>query len=417
MAYSMDRPRQGTAPTGWMQEVEPFFHGYLLGKGLSSDVVRTYVGLARAAAREIGYPEVITAPTEVLTEWIPIRPGVQSRTAKNRRIAMHSFYKFAILQRWRQDDPIASLLPRPVYERDCTRQKLLRVPALAWETTEQHFRNHLLSTGHARQTVRAYVYYLNLFALWCVEHEVDPISAETPAVSAYLGAILDRISQQSVALRLSVIKAFYKMLRALDWRQDDPARDLSIKQPKPEPRKPFSTEDLHALLSACRNARDKAMITLAYALGLRVGEIVALQADNVDLNRSLLLVKGKGSRERWLPLDKQMTAILRPLATGGPLWLTRDGQAMSVKRAQRNMEEIARRAGVHAHWHRLRTTFANDALASGIEIQDLQVLMGHAQMDTTIHYAGAHIHRHAFESLRQLHLAHRLTSEAVEGSE
>lgn len=234
------------------------------------------------------------------------------------------------------------------------------------------------------------------------------MEASSEAVSRYLESCLDTVSHNTAALRLSGIRAFYEFCRKTGIRDDDPTLDLSIRWENLEPRPPHSDDELGVLLGGCRNDRDRTMITVAYACGLRVAEVVGLRDKDIFEERGEIIVKGKGGRERRLWPEQGVFDALRPYMGRGGLWWTKDGKPLSVKRAQRNMEEIARRAGVHAHWHRLRTTFANRALEAGIPLEDLQRLMGHSSAETTRHYAGAYINRRALTGMRNLNLVGRL---------
>jgi site-specific recombinase XerD len=267
----------------------------------------------------------------------------------------------------------------------------------SWAPPEA-FSRHLLTSGHSPSTVRTSLAILRLFGQWCLEREVSPAEAPREAIERYLGDSLGRVSRNTVALRLSVLRSFFAFLDGDDRR----THGLRVKAEKLAPRLPFAREELDRLLGACRNDRDRAMVLVAARLGLRVSEVVAIRAEDVRLDVGLLLVRGKGSKQRWLPLDAELVAMLSPFVRSGAIWRMKSGRAMSTKRAQRNMEEIARRAGVRAHWHRLRTTFANQMIEAGIPIETLRVLMGHESSSTTERYAAFTVQKTALDRLRRV---------------
>lgn len=291
--------------------------------------------------------------------------------------------------------------------------------SIAWvpmaESADELFRAYLLTTGHTPATTKSYIASIRLFYKWCAGHETDPLYARASDVDGYLAYLLDRVeagtlAHNTVPLRLAHLRTFYKFCIRQHWRRSNPAEDQRIKWLDVPPRTPLRADEIKLLLEACRNARDRLMIILAYDCGLRVAEVVGIHASHIHFEEGAIFVQGKGGKIRWVIPSPSVMAALKSFVdlTGDHLWLTRDGRPLSVKRAQRNMETIAGRAGIHVHWHKLRTTFANDCLAKGIRLEHLQEMMGHADLKTTRHYAGHTIRNQALMVMRQLHLAESL---------
>lgn len=273
------------------------------------------------------------------------------------------------------------------------------------------FRGYLLARRRAATTADSYVRNVGYFAAWCAVREVCIAEATHEAVTAYINELLaSRLHQNTVAHRLTCIRVFFKFCRKQGWRADDPCEDQAVKWIDIDPRQPFTEGELDAMLRGCRNERDRAMVRVGYRLGLRVHEVVGLREHHFDERRMLVYVHGKGDRVEPLPLAPDTLEMVRPFfgAREGVLWWTRKGkgsQPLSVKRAQRMLEQVARRAGVsHCHWHRLRTTFANDCFDAGMALEDVQDVMRHKQVSTTIRYGKHTIHKRAHESLRALQL-------------
>jgi integrase/recombinase XerD len=162
----------------------------------------------------------------------------------------------------------------------------------------------------------------------------------------------------------------------------------------------LSEEEVEALLSApdartILGLRDRAMIELLYASGLRVSEIVGLPRDRLDLDAGILKVTGKGGRERLVPFGKKAAEWLRRyLAEARPdldrrrspsLFLSVRGSAMTRQRFWQLIEKYGRAAGIRTRLtpHRLRHSFATHLLEHGADLRALQMMLGHADIATT----------------------------------
>lgn len=263
---------------------------------------------------------------------------------------------------------------------------------------EDPFYLYLRTTRRSERTSLNYVDDLRIFQRWCYQRETDPRDADRLAIQAFLSSELQRVSPNTVAHRKAALCAFYAYLGRADVMEG-----IEVKQVKLAPRKPLSDTDFDLLISACRNERDKAMIILALETGLRVSELVGMRVADVDLHERLLLVRGKGDKERWLGLSDRALAALQPFVSTATdvIWFTRDGQPLNAKRAKRNMEEIEKRARVQAHYHRLRTTFAHNFLHATHDLDSLQTLMGHSDANTTRRYAAYGAQQRALDQMRR----------------
>lgn len=288
----------------------------------------------------------------------------------------------------------------------------------AWQDTEERYRAYLLTHGRGLNTARSYIPTARRFFCWCEKREIWAAEATSSAVAIYLSELRLRLHDglgrptNTVALTLSHLRAWFEFCRDDKLRSDDPTEGMSIKWRDLLPRRPLTGDELSTILAACHTPRDRVMIQLTYDCGLRVAEVVSIREEDIDFVGGVIRIHGKGSRDRPVSpspetLDELTAFLGRP---SGVLWWTHDSRPLTVKRAQNNMDNIARRAGVRAHWHLLRTTFANHALEQGVRLEVLQEMMGHSQITTTRHYAGWSIKRQAIEQMRGLHLVeHYLT--------
>lgn len=277
---------------------------------------------------------------------------------------------------------------------------------------EAAFRAYLLTTKRGLRTAASYVRNVRYFAMWCVGRGINVDLATAPDVREYLTELLDsHLSHNTVPLRLSCIRAYYQYVNEQKIREDDPTYRQAVKWQDPPPKRPFTREDVQALLNASRCERDRVMIVLGYDVGLRVSEVVNLREKDVDLERRQICVKVKGGRYVWLPVEPSTLTALEGFfgKKDGILWWSKRGRPLSVKVSQNTFERTGRRAGIrNVHWHRLRTTFACELIDEGVPLEDIQKLMKHKQISTTLLYARHAVDLRSHEIRRGLSRAGRL---------
>jgi integrase/recombinase XerD len=203
-----------------------------------------------------------------------------------------------------------------------------------------------------------------------------------------------------VARALSAVRGFYAFAAAHLKFGEDPTADVVNPKMGLSLPKGLSEKDVEALLEApdARSPlglRDRAMLELLYASGLRVSEIVNLPTDAVDLESGILRVTGKGGKQRLVPFGKSAGRWLaRYLDAGRPpldtarsphLFLSARGRAMTRQRFWQLIEGYGRAAGIRAHLtpHALRHSFATHLLEHGADLRALQMMLGHADIATT----------------------------------
>jgi integrase/recombinase XerD len=227
-------------------------------------------------------------------------------------------------------------------------------------------------------------------------------------------------SPRSNARLLSALRAFYAWQVRRGERNDDPTALLEPpKLPRSLP-KALAESQIEALLKApdiddANGLRDRAMLELMYAAGLRVSELVNLPATAVNLRQGVLRVMGKGSKERLVPLGEEAQhwlerylATARPQLAGkralAPLFLTSAGEAPTRQQFWVLVKRYAGFAGIdpaRISPHGLRHSFATHLLNHGADLRALQMLLGHSSLSTTQIYTLV-----AREQLKQLHSRH-----------
>ena len=225
---------------------------------------------------------------------------------------------------------------------------------------------------------------------------------------------------RSNARLLSALRAYFTQQVRLGVRETDPTALLDPPKLGRSLPKALSESDVEALINApavdtAAGLRDRAMVELMYATGLRVSELVNLPATALNLRQGVVRVMGKGSKERLVPLGEEALhwieryiAQARPTLSGGraaaPLFLGRAGAAISRQQFWNGVKRLAGVAGIDAAKvspHGLRHSFATHLLNHGADLRALQMLLGHSSLSTTQIYTLV-----AREGLKRLHQQH-----------
>lgn len=263
----------------------------------------------------------------------------------------------------------------------------------------------LVELGLADNTRAAYLRDLRLLqkALGLKESE-GLLVVSRRQLLAYLSQLKQAgRSASTIARKLASIKAFYRFLTAERYIRRDPAEVLEAAQRGLHLPKFLSVQEVDNLLEQPNlgtwdGYRDKTMLETLYATGMRVSELVSVPLQSVDLKMQYLIVMGKGSKERMLPLGRtalkyleRYINVVRPqLLHGKPeaakeLFVTSWGGPMTRQRVNELIEEYAKQAGITKRVtpHMLRHSFATHLLNNGTDLRVVQELLGHADISTT----------------------------------
>jgi len=260
----------------------------------------------------------------------------------------------------------------------------------------------------AENTRRAYGRDVEGLARWAQAHELDPVALGPRDLRRYAAVLSERgASRSTVARKLAAIRSFYR--RALE-REAVPANPADlVASPKrdaylPRVLKPAEAAALVESIPAGDPLalRDRAMLELAYAGGLRAEELTNLDVADLDPDGEELRVTGKGGRTRVIPagepawraleryLDRGRSALAAPAERPEPaLFLSKSGRRLSTSDVRRRLARWARRAGLPPDFptglspHALRHSFATHLLEGGADLRVIQELLGHATISTT----------------------------------
>lgn len=277
-----------------------------------------------------------------------------------------------------------------------------------------------LEKGLSLNTREAYGRDLAQFDDWLKQkgHSFEAISREK--VFAYLGWRLEQgYKARSTARFLSCLRSFAAYAVRENWWLADPTLDVALpKLGRPLP-KSLSEADVEALLAApdidtALGLRDRCMLEVLYACGLRVSELVGLQLEQINLRQGVVRVTGKGSKERLVPLGEQaLDWLLRYLQaaraellagqSSAVVFPSSRGQPMTRQTFWHRIKQHALAAGLSTSLspHTLRHAFATHLLNHGADLRVVQLLLGHSDLSTTQIYT--HIAKARLQSLHAEH--------------
>ena len=277
-----------------------------------------------------------------------------------------------------------------------------------------------LEEGLARNTLDSYRQDLAQFAAWLEKDAAkDLLQVEQFDIQRYLAFKFPVSKPRSISRLIASLRRLYRFaLRENKIAQDPSLQIESPKLPRSLP-KSLSEEDVESLLAAPNlddpiGLRDRAMLELLYASGLRVSELVSVKVTEVSLSEGVVRVTGKGSKTRLVPMGEvAVDWLTRYLKEARPailekrlsdsMFVTQRGAAMTRQAFWYLIKRYALLAGIHKPMspHVLRHAFATHLLNHGADLRVVQMLLGHSDISTTQIYT--HVAR---ERLKQLHTAH-----------
>ncbi|QBP74251.1 site-specific tyrosine recombinase XerD [Herbaspirillum huttiense] len=296
----------------------------------------------------------------------------------------------------------------------------IEAPSVSREAIDEFCDSLWLEDGLSKNTLDAYRRDMTLYAHWLYQERAKALyDTQAEDLNAYFAARHDETKPSSSNRRLAVLKRFFQLALRQHHVTADPCLKLrSARQPQRLP-KTMSEGQVEALLAAPDvstplGLRDRAMIELMYASGLRVSELVTLKSIEVGMNEGVLRVTGKGSKTRLVPFGEEAGGwMARYLAEArsqilqgqidDALFVTARGGPMTRQMFWTLIKKYALQAGITVRLspHTLRHAFATHLLNHGADLRVVQLLLGHADISTTQIYT--HVAR---ERLKQLHAAH-----------
>jgi integrase/recombinase XerC len=218
------------------------------------------------------------------------------------------------------------------------------------------------------------------------------------AIRRYLSFLHRRNKKSSIARKISTLRSFFKYLVREKLATCNPAKSVST----PKVEKPLPTtltvDEAFRLMETPekkKGLRDRAILELLYSSGIRVGELVGLNLDQLDLDLGIVKVMGKGRKERIVPVGSKAIEALkaylekrRILDGKEPLFLNSRGGRLTARSVGRLIKKYTKRSGIFRRIspHTLRHSFATHLLDAGADIREIQEMLGHASLSTTQRY-------------------------------
>ena len=265
--------------------------------------------------------------------------------------------------------------------------------------------------GFSGHTVRNYLSDLQQFYGFLKEKDIGENikNIDSFTIRAFLRCLMEKKNNKtSIGRKLATLRAFLKFLCREGYLKKNPA--LEVTTPKKGKGVPFflTVDEMTCLLNmnsgeGFAEARDLAIIELLYATGMRAGELVSLDFNNIDFSLNLIRVKGKGKKERIVLFGNKASAALERYtelrnsilnknkdisAYDAPLFINHRGGRLTTRTVQRIVNRLVERSGIKKRVgpHKLRHTFATHLLNSGVDLRVIQELLGHVSLSTTQKY-------------------------------
>ena len=282
-----------------------------------------------------------------------------------------------------------------------------------------------LERGLSRNTLNAYRTDLLQYGEFLSEHELDALAARPADIGDFLADLATgngrpACSAATVHRKTACLRSFYKHLRRDELIGDDPTASLSAPRRAKKLPQVLNYAEVQRLLAAPRGSepttlRDRALLEVMYACGLRASETIGLEMSDIDLEEGLLRARGKGSKERIVPLGRKAIAAISTYLRGGRpklvpperhearLFVNFRGGPLSRQGLYKIVQRHAREAGLSGRMspHTLRHSFATHLLSGGCDLRAVQEMLGHADIATTqmyTHLSGERLKEVYFEA-------------------
>jgi integrase/recombinase XerD len=284
------------------------------------------------------------------------------------------------------------------------------------ELIEKYINYLAVEKGLAHNTLESYERDLHKYLFFMRSKDPDDIARQD--VTLFLAQLLSGgMSSPSIARCLSAVRGFHKYLITDSLSQTDPTEYLESPHGWQRLPKTLSNADVETLLrqpdpATLIGLRDKAMLELLYATGLRVSELIGLRPGDINLERGFLIVLGKGSKERAVPIGESAIIHLqayleraRMLLLGNKsseyVFISSKHRGITRQMFWERIKYYARKAGIRQHVspHTLRHSFATHLLDNGADLRAVQAMLGHSDISTTQIYT--HVSRERLKSIHE----------------
>jgi integrase/recombinase XerD len=264
-----------------------------------------------------------------------------------------------------------------------------------------------LERGLSRNTLEAYRSDLQQYGLFLGRGGKDPLEVAPIDLAAFISELADGregkppVAPATLQRKIACLRSFYRHLRREQLIDHDPTSELRPPRSRGRLPKVLSRDEVNRLLEQPSGTspaaqRDRALLETMYACGLRASEAITVELSEIDLEAGILRARGKGSKERLVPIGSKAIATLHTYLNGGRpqlvgindepcVFVNLRGSGLSRQGLYKIVQGHARSAGLEHRMspHTLRHTFATHLLAGGCDLRSLQEMLGHADIGTT----------------------------------
>lgn len=261
----------------------------------------------------------------------------------------------------------------------------------------------IVEKGLSQNTIEAYGHNVHRFLDFLKDKKIDHIEELSKLDLRIFIHFLKKkgLSTRSIARNLIAVRMFFRFLQQDGVMDNNPAEDLELPKMAKVLPEVLSLEEVERLLSqpdpqTSLGARDRAMLEILYATGMRVSELIHLLTHQIQLEGGYVLLRGKGSKERIVPLGREAIHWLkkylmefRPLLLKGKespfLFINRYGKPMTRQQFWKSIKAYGRKGGIQKRItpHVLRHSFASHLLERGADLRSVQMMLGHVDISTT----------------------------------
>ncbi len=275
--------------------------------------------------------------------------------------------------------------------------------------------------GRSARTVEAYASDLAQFEKWCRSRQLSALGVDVRSLRDWLRSLeTSGISARSRARKLSALRGLYRHLVEAGRIDSDPSELLRARERRRSLPRTLEPEQIEQLMAQPDTEipdglRDRAMLEVAYGCGLRVSELVGLRIVDLDLEEGIVRCRGKGGKERLVPIGDEAAHWLDRYLEGGrersaktaaegAVFLTRRGRPLTRQWFAKLLKRYAVQAGIASQRvspHVLRHSFATHLLEADADLRAVQAMLGHARISTTEVYT--HVNRRRLRSVYDRH--------------
>ncbi|MEK9755655.1 MAG: site-specific tyrosine recombinase XerD [Bacteroidota bacterium] len=292
-----------------------------------------------------------------------------------------------------------------------------------WESSIENFKNFLrLERGLSQNSINSYEYDLNLFKNYLKSNRINisPLECNSETIKRYLYSNLSKKKTRSMARGISALKSYYNYLVFENLIKISPLSDIDT--PKLEKKLPevLTENEIFKIINSIDDnhpfsKRNRAIIEVLYGTGIRVSELIDIKLSNIFFDEKILKVKGKGDKERFVPIGNVASNSIRTYLEervnnkiepkySDILFLNRYGRQLTRAMIFKIIKDLCKISGIEKKIspHTLRHSFATHMLKNGADLRSIQLILGHENITTTEIYT--HLDKfHLEEVLKKYH--------------